>query len=221
MSGIDTLGFLKLMTERTPRAMNLITLAEWLAWHAAREEGGERLAVVESLLRSALSERAAGPVALLAVCAGGGYDVIGVLADHPRARDATTTIVESDRRARARLRAAVRGENVDGVEVVSASAGTPADIVAACGLFDVLDDEQVVATIRWLPELCTPGATVVWSRRRTPTDGGFRLSTAFRMAGFAEVDFVRNPAFCAGTHRWAGKAAARAAGHLTPATRAG
>ncbi len=61
----------------------------------------------------------------------------------------------------------------DGVEVVQAdAAGTdayigaaPADLLLLCGIFGNISDEDVERTARAVPQLCEPGATVVWTDR--------------------------------------------------------
>ncbi len=66
----------------------------------------------------------------------------------------------------------------------------PADLVLACGVFGNVPDADVEATVRLLPRLCAPGATVVWTRDPgQPTIIG-PIEGWLREAGFATEPFV-------------------------------
>src|SRR6185437_3212659 len=71
---------------------------DWVAWHAAYDAPGsslsKRLVIVRRHVRAALDACAPGPIRLVSLCAGQGHDVIGALADHPRASDVQARLVE-------------------------------------------------------------------------------------------------------------------------------
>ncbi|GAB3896167.1 hypothetical protein GCM10029964_077130 [Kibdelosporangium lantanae] len=95
----------------------------WVAWHADYDDESSdlsrRLLAVQARIRTALDEQPEGPVGVLSMCAGQGRDLLGVLADHPRAADVRAVLVELDPDNVAVARAAAPA----GVTVVR---GTPA-----------------------------------------------------------------------------------------------
>jgi hypothetical protein len=75
---------------------------DWHEWHAAYDnpESGlaRRLSWVQDQIRAVLDAAPAGPLRAISLCAGQGRDLIGVLADHPRANDVSARLVELDPR---------------------------------------------------------------------------------------------------------------------------
>ena len=72
----------------------------------------------------------------------------------------------------------------------SAYAGAvPADLVLVCGVFGNIVEADIDRTIRTLPSLCAPGATVIWTRHRRPPDRTALAREAFAAAGFEEITF--------------------------------
>ncbi len=148
---------------------------------------------MQAHLRDALDQCAPGPIRVVSVCAGQGHDLIGVLADHPRAADVNARLVELDPRNCDAARATAPA----GVEVVcgdaslsSAYAGAvPAKIVLLCGVFGNISDADIVRTIETVPSLCAPGATVIWTRHRREPDLTPDVRKWFESAGFTEVAF--------------------------------
>jgi hypothetical protein len=171
-------------------------------WHRRYDVEGStlqiRLAIVQRLLRDAI---AAAPsrrsVRILSLCAGRGLDVIGVLADHPRAGEVHARLVELDPELAARARADAGAAGLTGVEVVTADASTstaasgavPADVVVACGIFGNISDADIRHFVQELPMLCAPGATVVWTRHRRPPDLTPQICEWFGAAGFEPLAF--------------------------------
>src|SRR6516165_71739 len=72
----------------------------WHEWHEAYDRTDSplamRLAVVRQCVRDALDAAPPGPIAVISMCAGQGRDLLGVLADHPRAADVHGRLVELD-----------------------------------------------------------------------------------------------------------------------------
>ena len=83
------------------------------------------------------------------------------------------------------------------------SGAVPADLVLACGVFGNITDADVENTVRHLPELCAPHATVIWTRGRFVPDLTPALRRWFQEAGFEELSFERVPGSTAsvGVHR--------------------
>jgi DinB superfamily len=70
--------------------------------------------------------------------------------------------------------------------------------VLVCGVFGNIAADDITRTIRSLPSLCAPGATVVWTRHRRPPDLTVLAREAFISAGFAEVAFETHDNFLFG-----------------------
>jgi hypothetical protein len=174
---------------------------DWVAWHRQYDAEGtplaQRLAIVQARIRVALDAQPPGPVRMISVCAGEGRDPLGALDGHPRAADVRGRLVELDPAlaATARERAAALG--LAHVEVVAGDASTttayegavPADLVLACGVFGNITDDDIQRTVRALPALCAPGATVICTRHRRPPDRTPLVRAWFATAGFEELAF--------------------------------
>jgi hypothetical protein len=194
---------------------------DWLEWHSGYDEPGShlerRLEIVQHRLRDALDAAPPGELGLISMCAGQGRDVIGVLADHERCDDVTARLVELDERNVARARAAIAAAGLDHVEVVVADAGSldayagavPADVVLVCGVFGNIADDDIARTVGFLPALCRPGATVLWTRHRLDPDLTPTIRGWFSDAGFEEIGFdaVEGYWFAVGAARWPGPTA--------------
>lgn len=178
---------------------------DWQAWHASYDEPDSRLArrlvVVQRRLREAI-EHHAGPIRVISMCAGQGRDVIGVLAEHPRRNEITATLVELEPANAASATRAAAGAGLDRVEVRVADAAmsesyvgaAPAEIVLACGVFGNIPDDEVRSTIAWLPALCSPGATVLWTRgAERDRDTRAMVRRWFAESGFEEVAYDGPP----------------------------
>ncbi len=177
---------------------------EWVEWHrgygGGRSHAG-RLRVVQARIREALSAAPPGPIRVVSLCAGDGRDLLGVLAEHPRARDVRARLVDITAELTESARAEVHRLGLDAIEVRTADASTttalegavPADLVLACGIFGNVSDDDVRTTIAHLPELCARGATVVWTRGRFAPDLTPRLRAWFVESGFAELSFDTVP----------------------------
>ena len=115
---------------------------------------------------------------LVSLCAGQGRDVIGVLAGHQRRDEVRARLVELDERNVAVARQAAQAAGLNGVELLQADAGitdacagvVPARIVVVCGTFGNITVSDIQATVAALPSLCAPGALVLWTRHRSPSD---------------------------------------------------
>jgi hypothetical protein len=178
-----------------------VTQRDWVEWHEPYDDPAShlarRLTLVQGDLRRALDSCPEGSIRVISMCAGQGRDLLGVLPDHPRRDDVRARLVELDERNVAAARQVIADRDLSSVEVVAADAGTtdayagavPAHVVLACGVFGNITDDDVEQTIRELPGLCAPGATVLWTRHRFPPDLTPDIRAWFEQAGFAELAF--------------------------------
>jgi len=174
---------------------------DWVAWHAAYDDPSSslstRLRVVRGHLSRALDAAPAGPVRLVSLCAGQGLDVLGVLPGHPRGRDVSAVLVESDSRNAALAREGAARAGLPQVEVREADASRvanyadalPAGVLLLCGIFGNVSEGDIRRTAQAAPALCAAGATVIWTRHRRPPDLTPRIREWFRVSGFDEVAF--------------------------------
>lgn len=179
-------------------------MGEWIEWHRryASEAGlAARLRMVQEEIRRAVDRCPPGPIAVVSICAGDGRDLLGTLRDHPRRLDVRARLVELDPElaARGRRRAAELGlagiklRVADAAETSAYAGAVPADVVLICGVFGNVTDEDVEATIRQVPGLCAPGATVIWTRGRFEPDLTPAIRAWFTTAGFDELAFHAIP----------------------------
>ncbi|HEX3392865.1 MAG TPA: class I SAM-dependent methyltransferase, partial [Solirubrobacteraceae bacterium] len=148
---------------------------DWQAWHEDYENRdsalGRRLVLVQAQVRTALDRAPPGPIRAVSICAGQGHDLIGALAQHPRRGDVTARLVELDEHNVGIARRAAHAAGLDGVEVVAADASVtdayagavPADLILLCGVLGNITAADIANTIRHLPSLCAPAATVIWT----------------------------------------------------------
>ncbi|UBU17670.1 SAM-dependent methyltransferase [Nonomuraea gerenzanensis] len=187
-----------------------MTQQDWSRWHDAYDEPGSslkaRLDLVRGWIGTALDEGASQVVSL---CAGQGRDLLPVLSAHPRRGLVRARLVELDERNAAVARSAAP----DGVEVVCGDAAitgayagaVPADLVLVCGVFGNITDDDVRRTVATLPQLCAPGATVIWTRGRHEPDLVPVICAWFEGGGFERVAVEgEGTEYGVGVHRYAG-----------------
>ncbi|MEV0582796.1 SAM-dependent methyltransferase [Nonomuraea sp. NPDC050310] len=191
---------------------------DWHGWHHEYDRPGSvlaaRLEVVRERLRLALDEAPPGPLRVISLCAGQGRDLLGVLPDHPRRDDVRALLVELDPENTARARSAAESARLRGVEVVTGDAAltdhylvtAPADVVLICGVFGNISDEDIRRTVGFVPQLCAPGGTVIWTRHRGEPDRVPLICRWFEELGFERV-WTSDPGlgFGVGVHRFEGK----------------
>lgn len=191
----------------------MVPSTDWSAWHEEYDDPDswlpDRLRVVRQHIGSWLDASAPRPVRVVSACAGDGRDLLGVLAARDDAGRVTATLVEADRRLAARAAEHARG--LGRVEVRQTDAGTtgayagavPADLVLLCGIFGNVVDDDVRRTVAATPQLCAPGAVVIWTRHRDEPDLTPRIRGWFAGHGFVEEAFVapERELFSVGVHR--------------------
>jgi hypothetical protein len=173
------------------------------------------LRTVQGWLRDVLDNRP-GPLSVVSVCAGEGRDILGVLTGRGDAERVTVTLVELDRDIAETARRTAERLGLTAVHTRQSDAGHTdayirlqrADIVLLVGIFGNINVDDIRRTIAWAPQLCAPGATVIWSRGRDRDDLNPQIRAWFAAAGFEEIDYVeldrdRRPAL--GAMRYVGE----------------
>lgn len=176
-------------------------LRDYQQWHHAYDDPDSglswRLTTVRRYLVEAF-DRHPGPVRVLSLCAGDGRDVIGALAGRPDAERVSTTLVELHPGIAEDARRAARQVGLGNVEVRTADAGStdgwlgavPAHIVLLVGIFGNISNRDLQRTVAAAPQLCAPGATLVWSRGRDIEDLNHQVRAWFSRVGFSELDYT-------------------------------
>ena len=176
-------------------------MKDWVAWHQAYEDPSSslsaRLRRVRFHLSQAIDRASAGPVRLVSLCAGQGHDVIGVLPGHPRRDDVRAVLVEYDAGNAGVARRAAERAGLSQVEVRQADASVtasyadalPACVLLLCGIFGNVGEPDIQRTIEAAPAMCTPGATVIWTRHRRDPDLTPQIRGWFAGGGFDEIAF--------------------------------
>jgi len=172
----------------------------------------QRLRLVRHHVNAWLDERQGESLTAVSACAGQGHDLLGVLVRRPDAHRVRATLLEYDDRNVAAARAAAA--DLPNVRVVQADAGdlaayvgsVPADLVLLVGVFGNVSDADVHRTIEVLPQLCAPGATVIWTRSRRAPDLTPTLRCWLQEARLIEHAFHAPDGvlFSVGVHRFAG-----------------
>lgn len=151
------------------------TRSYWATWHDDYDDSesdlSQRLIAIQHRLADAITRAPPGAIRVISACAGQGQDVIGVLKSHPRASDVQALLVESDDHNVGVARHRIAAAGITGVDVLRADAGVtgtyrdaaPADVLLLCGIFGIINDEDVRTTVRNASRLCAPRATVSWS----------------------------------------------------------
>ncbi len=177
-----------------------MTNTDWSQWHDAyaRPDSGlaARLNAVRAEINRRLDQTAPDPVRVISACAGDGRDLLGALAERADADRVTALLVEYDAAlaTRARSLADALGARVEVSQADAADSSiyadaTPADLVLLCGIFGNINDDDVRRTIEATPQLCGPGAEVIWTRHRGDPDLTPSIREWFAAAGFDEVAF--------------------------------
>jgi len=175
-------------------------LQDYEEWHAGYDDPATglpwRLSRVQAHLDNALDRRT-GQVRLVSACAGDGRDVIGVLRRRPDAARVTAVLIELHPVLAHRARGAAAAADLSRLAVLTGDAGSsdayagvvPADIVVLVGIFGNISDDDLWRLIDASPQLCAPGATLLWSRGRDEEDLNPEVRTRFTAAGFTELAY--------------------------------
>lgn len=190
----------------------------WPAWHESYDDKrsalSRRLRVVQRHIAQWMDERPQEPLTAVSVCAGQGHDLLGVLATRADADRIDATLLESDESNVSAALTAITAAGLRNVTVRCVDAGdmrsyegtVPAGLVLMAGVFGNISDADVRRTIAALPQLCAPGATVIWTRSRREPDLTPRIRHWLQAAAFVELAFHAPPdvMFSVGVHRFTG-----------------
>jgi hypothetical protein len=198
----------------------MAALRDYEAWHRQYDDPASalswRLRTVQGHVRRALDERP-GPFRVVSGCAGDGRDLLEVLTERPDAHRVRATLIELHpaiagraRRAAAGLAAGVEVRGVDAGCTDAYAGAVPADLVLLVGVFGNIGGDDLRRTIAAAPQLCAPGATLVWSCGRRDRDRTDVVRSRLAAAGFSERGYA--------THDRDGRPAVGAARYDGPAT---
>ena len=206
-------------TDRSDERVHTMVSPDWLSWHEPYLEYvsplSRRLRLVQRHIQAWLDNHPREELTAISACAGQGNDLLGVLASRPDASRLHAHLLEYDGRNVEIAQAARDAAGLTNVVVMQADAGArssyrelvPADLVLMAGVFGNVSDGDVRRTIQALPELCAPGATVIWTRGRRAPDLTPAVRAWFESAGFVEEAFHApdDVVFSVGVHRFAGQ----------------
>ena len=177
-------------------------MRDYEEWHEAYDDPNSslswRLRVVSELVAAAIDRHSehSRQMRVLSACSGDGRDLLDVLARRSDTDRVSATLVELHPAIaeRARRRAVTIGANI---EVRTADAGltdsyigaVPADLVLMVGIFGNVDAADLARTIAALPQFCSPGATVIWSRGIAAGGNNDGIRAQFAEEGFVESDY--------------------------------
>ena len=143
---------------------------------------------------------------VLSVCSGDGRDLLGTLANRSDADRVSAVLMELHPVLAQQARDAATGAGLTQIEVRTVDASTsdayqgaaPADVVLLVGILGNIADTDVWRLIDFAPRLCSPGATLLWSRGRhftrelpgvTLGDLNHEVRARFAEAGFTETAY--------------------------------
>jgi hypothetical protein len=205
--------------ERWMSLMEQTQATDWCAWNEMYDDPASgmsaRLAAVQGVIGRWLDQTAPRPARVLSACAGDGRDLLGVLEEREDAARVRATLLEADPALARAAAATAQTASLQRVRVRCADAGTtkayagaaPADLVLLCGIFGNVSDVDVHRTIRALPQFCSPGATVVWTRHRRNPDATSVIRRWFAERDCEEQDFISpgEDSWAVGVHRFVGR----------------
>jgi Methyltransferase domain len=175
-------------------------MRDYLKWLEAYDDPASdlswRLRQVQAYIRSAL-DQIEGPVVVLSLCAGDGRDVLQVLGERVDSSRVEVTLIELHPvlAQRAREFAAKAGlmnitvRTVDAGNTSAYAGSVPADLVIMIGILGNISDDDARRTIYAAPQLCRPGAFLLWSRATNGADRNGAIRSWLTEAGFFEVDY--------------------------------
>ncbi len=173
-------------------------MTDWAAWHTPYDDPdsplSQRLHAVRAEVAAGLDRAPEGPVRVLSLCAGRGLDLLPLLPVHARGADVCGRLIELDSRnveiARSLAPVGIEILQADAGDTVACIGATPADLLLLCGIFGNVSDEDVERTAAAVPQLCSAGATVVWTRSTHTPDLTPAVRQWFAQAGVVETAFV-------------------------------
>jgi hypothetical protein len=200
-------------------AVGVSDRTDWGEWHRGyddpRSDLSRRRRSVQSQVEAWLGSRVEPALRVVSACSGDGRDLLEVLARRHDGARVSARLLETDERLAASAES-FAAEHRLAVDVRRADAGlsdsylgaVPADLVMMCGVFGNITDADIEGTVRLLPRLCAPGATVLWTRGHFETDEAPRIAGWFEEVGFERIalDMPEDTTYRVGAHRLVGDA---------------
>lgn len=178
-----------------------LIVKDWVAWHRDYEDPtsalSQRRREVTRLVGECLDRFEGGPVRVLSLCAGDAVDLADALHGRSSAALVSGAVVELDAALAARAVENLRATDAS-VDVLIADAGCTScfadrlavDLLLLVGVFGNVSDDDVERTIRAVPAMCAPGASVVWTRHRREPDLTPQIRQWFDEADCDDVAFA-------------------------------
>jgi len=175
-------------------------MRDYLKWHDAYDDPTSdlswRLGQVQAYIRATL-DQIRGQAKVLSLCAGDGRDVLQVLAERDDSSRIKTTLIELHPVLAQRARefaanaglAEVTVRTVDAGDTAAYADAVPADLVIMIGIFGNISTEDLRRTIMTAPQLCRPGAVMLWSRGTSGSEANSLVRGWLTDAGFVELDY--------------------------------
>jgi hypothetical protein len=194
---------------------------DWFEWHDlynTEPKLQQRLEIVRKYISYSLDNSPVRPIRVVSICAGDGRDLLGTLANHPRAKDVYARLVELNPQLVERGRATIESlgltkqiEFINGDATSSANyeGAVPADIVIVCGVLgNLADQNELNRLLGNLSFLSRKGAFILWTRGHS---NGVAYSETVRKYfgefGFEEINFQLTATrdMAVGIHRYLGE----------------
>ncbi len=175
-------------------------MRDYVKWHDAYDDPASdmswRLRQVQAYIRSTL-DQIQGQLTVLSLCAGDGRDVLQVLVQRDDSARIHATLIELHPVLAQRAREFAAQSGLANVTVRAIDAGNttayagsvPAHLVIMMGIFGNISDDDIRRTIQTAPQLCQPGAVMLWSRSTDGVDHNRSVRGWLAEAGFSELDY--------------------------------
>jgi hypothetical protein len=176
-------------------------VGEWSDWHEAyQDESSElvgRMMACRRHVAAVVAEAPEGPITVVSICGGQGRELIGALEDHPRKGDVRGRLVELDAENTAFATGWATDAGLTDLEIFTGDASVassytglpPIDLVVISGVFGHIDEEDRLALIDFVRQLCHTGSNVVWTSHRTRNGPAEWLRRAFLDRRFQELEY--------------------------------
>ena len=174
---------------------------DWFEWHSVYDNPNIslkiRLAVIADFLKFAW-ENLPRELRILSICAGQAREIEKAVSegnlDHRSGIDlldlSEANLAIAVRRLAPLSKGTVTSHVCDAGHSSSYEGHVPANCLVIVGVFSNLSLAHAQRLVARLPQFCSPGAYVIWTRKRDDTDSAGNLRAAFGIAQFRLVRFA-------------------------------